>query len=417
MTGVLLYIDPGTGSMLFSILIGLIGAGVYFFRVLIMKMKFVFSGGKKVQDDGDTAPFVIFSDNKRYWQIFEPVCREFDRRGVDVSYLTASPDDPVLNCGYEHIKGEFIGEGNRAFARLNFVKADILLATTPGLDVYQWKRSRDVKWYVHLLHAPSEVTLYRMFGLDFYDAILLSGRFQEDNLRELERLRNLPAKELEYVGIPYMDEMKARFDGLSPVKNDVITVLLAPTWGPEGILSKFGERMIEELLNTGYHIVIRPHPQSFDSESELMSKLMEKYPDSDRVEWNRDSDNFEVLNRSDIMISDFSGVVFDFTLIFDKPVIYTSTEFDTSIYDACWLDEPVWTTQVLPKLGRELNGDDLSSLRSIIDECLNDERYSEGRKEARNECWVFPGEGAKKTVDYLIGKRDRILNEREAAEK
>ena len=39
---------------------------------------------------------------------------------------------------------------------------------------------------------------------------------------------------------------------------------------------------------------------------------MDQFPDSDQIEWNRDADNFEVLRKSDIMISDYSGVIFDF---------------------------------------------------------------------------------------------------------
>ena len=83
-----------------------------------------------------------------------------------------------------------------------------MLSTTPSLDVYQWKRSRDVSWYVHIPHAPNDITLYRMFGIDYYDAILLSGEYQVEQVRKLEKLRGLPEKELKLVGIPYMDEMK-----------------------------------------------------------------------------------------------------------------------------------------------------------------------------------------------------------------
>ena len=45
-----LYIDPGTGSMLFTILIGVLGALVYAFRNVLMKAKFAFSGGKASKD-------------------------------------------------------------------------------------------------------------------------------------------------------------------------------------------------------------------------------------------------------------------------------------------------------------------------------------------------------------------------------
>ena len=42
----LLYIDPGTGSMLFTILIGVIGASIYSLRMLFIKLRFKLSGGK-----------------------------------------------------------------------------------------------------------------------------------------------------------------------------------------------------------------------------------------------------------------------------------------------------------------------------------------------------------------------------------
>ncbi len=406
--GILLYIEPGTGSMLFTILIGLIGAGVYAFRMLILKFRFFLSGGKKVADDGERLPLVIFSDNKRYWNIFEPVCRELDRRGTEVVYMTASPDDPALNSPFEHVKGEFIGEGNRAFARLNFLKADIVLSTTPGLDVYQWKRSRDVKWYVHILHAASEVTLYRSFGLDYYDAVFTSGKFQEDDIRALEKMRGLPEKELVRAGIPYMDEMKARLEKAEPMERNRITVLLAPTWGPEGILSKYGDSIIDELIKTGYDLIIRPHPQSFVSETELLDRLMGKYPETDVLKWNRDSDNFDVLRKADIMISDFSGVLFDYTLVYDKPVVYTATEIDKSLYDAWWLGGKTWTEKVLPELGKELKFEDIPMLKDIIDECLNNESYSEGRESVRSQCWDSMGKGSVKVVDYLLSKMEEL---------
>jgi len=111
----MLYIDPGTGSMLFTVLIGIIGAAIYSVKTFWMKLKFALSGGKAEKNE-DKIPFVIFSDDKRYWSVFEPICREMNQRGVDVVYMTASPNDPALNNTYEHIKAEFIGEGNKAFA-------------------------------------------------------------------------------------------------------------------------------------------------------------------------------------------------------------------------------------------------------------------------------------------------------------
>lgn len=404
------YIDPGTGSMLFTILVGVLGAGIYAMRNLFVKLRFALSGGKE-KANADRIPFVIFTDSKRYWNIFRPICEEFDKRGQKLVYMTASPDDPALNEKFEHVKCEFIGEGNKAFAKLNLLNADVVLSSTPGLDVYQWKRSKGVKYYVHVLHAANDVIAYRMFGLDYYDSVLLSGEYQIEQIRTLEKLRNLPAKELPLVGLTYMDEMAARLKNAPPVPEHPRTVLLAPSWGINAIFTRYGGKMIDALLKTGYHIIVRPHPQSYTSEKEMLDGLMEKYPDSDQLEWNRDNDNFDVLRRSDILISDFSGVIFDFTLTLDKPVIYTDTVYDKAPYDACWVEKEMWTFSTLPKIGRKLTDEDLKDMKSLIDSCLSEERFAEARAEARDETWVNRGEATVRTVDYLIEKREQLLRE------
>ena len=404
-----LYIDPGTGSMLFAILLGVIGATNYLIRGWIAKLRFLASGGKAKDINNAKIPFVIFSDDKRYWQNFEPICREMDKRGIDVTYMTASPDDPALQNPYPHIHAEFIGTGNKPFSKLNFLNAEILISTTPGLDVYQWKRSKNVGFYVHILHAAGDISMYRMFGVDYYDAILLSGDYQIEQVRKLEKLRGLPEKELIKAGLPYMDEMAFKLaSDIDKPSCQKKTVLIAPSWGKSAIFSRFGSKVIKELIKTDYNIIIRPHPQSVVSEKKLLDEISAEYPDSDRITWNYDSNNYEVLKKADIMISDFSGVIFEFALIYDKPVIYTKSEYDKSPYDAWWLDETPWTFKALPKLGAELTEDTMEQLPSIIESCLNNPKYSENRKALRDETWANYGHGAESTVDYLIDKYNEL---------
>lgn len=403
-----LYIDPGTGSMLFAILLSILSAVYFSARTAMVRAKFLLSGGKKVTGSDKKIPLVIYSDDKRYWNVFKPICEELMKRGQSITYLTSSSDDPAFEVKNDKLSVSFIGEGNRPFAKLNFLNAHILLSTTPGLEVYQWKRSKGIDYYVHVLHAANEIAGYRMFGIDYYDALLLSGDYQVRDARNLEKLRNLKAKDIRIVGLPYMDEMAKRLKTYERTDSEERTVLLAPSWGPSSILNKYGGKIIEELLKTGYHIIIRPHPQSFTSEREMIDRLMSKYPNSEKLEWNRDNDNFEVLSRADILISDFSGVVFDFTLVFDKPLIYADTKFDKGPYDAWWLDTPYWTMTAVERLGEKLTEDNLSNLKELIDECIDNPGYAEKRMEVRDETWQKRGEGAKLTADYLIEKLNEI---------
>ena len=92
-----IYIDPGTGSMLFTILIGVLSAAAYFLGNSFIKLRFLFSLGRQEKTESDNVPFAIFTDSKRYWNIFKPICDELEKRGQQAVYLTASPDDPALD--------------------------------------------------------------------------------------------------------------------------------------------------------------------------------------------------------------------------------------------------------------------------------------------------------------------------------
>ena len=412
-----LYIDPGTGGMLFTILFGIFGVAVFSIRALVLKMKYHISGGKSARISDQKLPIAIFTDHKRYWNVFEPLLDEFEKRKQKVVYLTCSKDDPVFDKKYEYITGEFIGEGNKAFSRLNLLNACVVVSSTPSLGVFQWKRSKNVDCYIHILHAANDITMYRMFGTDHFDALILSGEYQKKEVRQMEEMRGISPREVAFCGIPYMDEMKKRLESSGEIPPHDRTVLLAPSWGESGILSRFGEKLIDALISTGYKIIVRPHPQSYTSEKDMLDKLMHKYNDESKLVWNKDNDNFDVLRQSDILISDYSGVIYDFSLVFDKPIIYTDTSFDIRPYDAAWIKETPWTFRILPELGLELNEGNMSNVKELIDRCIEDPSFAKGRDKARAETWVPMGNGAELTVDFIIEKYNEAAVRRKPKEE
>lgn len=416
-SSIVLYIDPGTGGMLFSILFGIFGVAVFSARALILRIKYRASGGKAAKINNEKIPIAVFTDHKRYWNVFEPLLDELEKRKQKVVYLTCSEDDPIFKKKYEYITGEFIGEGNKAFARLNLLNASVVVSSTPSLGVFQWKRSKNVDYYIHVQHGANDISMYRMFGTDHFDGLPLSGEYQVKQLRQLEEMRGIPSRETPLCGIPYMDAMKKRLDSCEPLPEHERTVLMAPSWGKSGILSRFGEKLIDALIETGYKIIVRPHPQSYASEKEMLDNLMAKYKDETRITWNRDNDNFEVLRQSDILISDFSGIIFDFTLVFDKPLIYTDTKYDINPYDASWIDETPWTFKTLPELGLELNEDNVANIKELIDRCIDDPSFAKGRDKARSETWVPMGNGAELTVDFIIEKYNDVVAKMKAEEE
>lgn len=403
MNSFLLYIDPGTGSMLFSIFIGLATTLYFVIKALFIKFKYVFSAKKDSLVEVVTSPIVIYNEGKQYCSLFYPILREFEKRHESVLYLTSYEDDLYLNQSSEYVKAEFIGKGNKAFAKLNFLSCDVLLLTTPGLDVYQLKKVRTVKHYSHIVHMTSDATAYRLFGLDYFDSVLLSGDYQKKDIQYLENLRNLEKKELVTVGCPYLDEAFTNLNKYE--KTDEFTVLVSPTWGPSGLLSKYGQKLLESLATTGWKIIVRPHPQSKSSEADLLEKLTEHFKDNKNIIWDYEKDNMIAMSKSDIMISDFSGIIFDYVFLFNNPLLFVDVNFDKTPYDLDDLPHEAWQFETLNKIGVQIKEEDFSNIKSIIENSVSSEQLINNRQIAKSEAWMYQNESARRVVDFLISKK------------
>lgn len=410
-----LYIDPGTGSMLFSVFIGAAATLIFLARAVVIKIQLLFAG-KKAREalKAGRKKFVIYNEGKQYWNVFKPILDEFENRGLELSYLTSDANDPALQGGWKFVKAECIGQGNKAFARLNIMVADVVLMTTPGLDVYQMKRSKNVSHYAHVRHGTGDATMYRLFGIDYFDSILLTGDCQKDDIRYLEKARGTKEKELVTVGCSYLDELKKKMDAIPKEEGHNFTVLVSPSWGPSAILSKYGERLLDPLADTGWKIIIRPHPQSAKSEPQILERLKERYQDRCNIEWNFDRDNIYAMKKADIMISDFSSIIYDYTFLCDKPVMYVNAALDLRMYDASEVYNPdgsvkkAWQFETIEKIGIELKEEQFAKIKQVIQEASDSPALAAARKAAKEQAWMHIGSAAKNIADFMIKKQGEL---------
>ena len=405
-----LYIDPGTGSMLFSILIGAAATLFFLGKAAILKLKLLFSAKKNGVATTDTnyKKYVVYNEGMQYWNVFKPVCDEFEKRKIELTYYTSAEKDPCFEQNYKYVKPEFIGEGNMAFVRLNMLSAGIVLMTTPGLQVYQLKRSKNVKHYSHVLHMPNDATTYRLFGLDYFDSVLLTGDYQKTDLQYLENARNITKKELVTVGCSYLDILAEKIKSIPEEDNHNFTVLVSPSWGSVGVLSKYGEKLLDPLAKTGWNIIIRPHPQSKKSEKEMLDRLEARYKDNANIVWDYERDNIYSLKKADIMISDFSGIIFDYTFLCDKPVIYVADNIDLRPYDAYDLGKELWQFETLKKMGIKLDENNFENIAEVIKNASDSKELSEQRKIAKETAWMNIGNAGKNIVDFMIQKEESL---------
>lgn len=396
------YIDPATGSMLFSVFIGIITTLFFLLQNLWYKLQSLFSDKSLSKEN---IPFVIYSEGKKYDNLFLPILDEFEKREISVVFYTSSSDDIALKKNYKYVNCQYIGEGNKTFYKLAFLRADICLMTTPHLDVFQLRRSKYVKHYCHIPHAIGDFCGYKLYGIDYYDSILLTTEHNISIIREIEQKRKINKKELITVGSPQLDYMQTNIKKMELEQKEKFTVLFSPSWGESSVLSRFGDIILEQLSQmTDWNIIFRPHPQSYIAEKEKLDYLFKKYEKFQNIIFDKSPDNIHSLSQADIMISDFSSIVYEFSFLFNKPVVYMIQNMNFEVYDISTLGRLTWRYDVIDKLGTEINSENIKNLIPIIE---NIEK-SINIQEVKDFAWQKQGEGAKNTVDFLVKKQQEL---------
>jgi hypothetical protein len=326
------------------------------------------------------ADIIFHSEAKQYDHLFVPLLEEMSLRTEAervIAYITQYHRDglPGLPKNVRHFS---IGQGIAGFAALGHVKGKIFVTTTPQLNVMMFKRSPYVKHYCHLTHSPTDISMYKPYAFDHFDSVLCPGNFMERSIRVLEKVRGLSAKKLFSTGAIYFDQLKNEISERKRA-SDKPCLLIAPSWGSNGLFSRWGTDFLNGLSDE-FSVIVRPHPQMKVSEPELLNEVVELCR-KNGYSLDEAPSGKESMEDSDLMISDFSGIIFDYSFVYEKPVIIADTEMEYKGFEAFFLDKPLWDEEIRHQIGRVIKSDEISRLKEIIREELAKEhpRISEVR--------------------------------------
>ena len=427
------YLDPGTGSLLLSSVVAIFASLIYFLKGFFYKMKM---GGasrrgllalksKKSQNlhisqnllSIPQNAITIYAEDKRYFSLFKPIIDAFEKLNYPYTYLTGDKADPMLDFKSKIGHIECIGNDNKAFARLNALEADICLMTTPQLGVLQLKRSKAVKHYCHILHSLPHIDNYEIFALDYFDSVFVNSPIHTDFIREVESIRHLKAKQVEIVGCPYLDYLAERVKSLDSTQGaesnkdfTTPTILVAPSWGREALLSKYGMKLLTPLLETSYPVIIRPHPQSFVSEKAMLDSIKSQTTHFANLKWDTHIDNIHAFAESSLIIGDFSGVLFDYLALFNKPIITMEFHFNIIGYDLEDTSHKTpWVESALKEISESIAEKDFGNIKRVIDSVLIDSIRASNRAKMKELLWHYEGRGGAQSALKLLEIHKGIL--------
>ncbi len=403
------YLDPGTGSAIMHLLIGIGAAAFFIARGVLYRIrrKTASTGADGTTGSADVAQergLVLFSEGRDYWLTFKPVIEALIAQGIPFRYLTMDAADPALTIENPLMRSRYLGSNLAAFARVATVEADVMLVTTPniGCSGYPIPRPTKVSCLTFIQHGIGDLAYAKKNALDNYDAVLMAGPFLEHSIRFLEELRGSKQKECHSCGLPYLDELKAALKKREQ-PNPRPVVLIAPTWGARGMLHQCGTDFLVQLASSNeFDVIIRPHPQSWKKEPELLAAIKEKVR---RFPWVRVDDALdpsESLSAADVLISENSGIRYEFAFLYERPAITVDIETrDIVGYEIEDLKQS-WDHETRDKIGIVVSPDEVGDIAAIVRRALS--FPTEALLELREASIVNFGTAGKAAADWAAKK-------------
>jgi hypothetical protein len=272
---------------------------------------------------------VFYSEGKNYWVHLESIVKEFLAiSDISVCYISSNSNDPGLQFQHGNFHSFEIGEG---FVRDWFfqnMETEVVVMSMPDINQYQVKRSKHKVHYVYLQHSLVSLHMtYRKGAFDHYDTIFCAGPHHIKEIRAIEAHYNLPKKKLVEHGYARLDdilEVSKNRTSISKSESSPKHILVAPSWGPKGTIeSGVGEKLIKKLLEQGFQVTLRPHPETAKFAKNRIDAIVATHGTNSRFSCETDVAGQESLHSSDLMISDWSGAALDYSFGLDKPVLFT----------------------------------------------------------------------------------------------
>ncbi|MBL4620944.1 MAG: CDP-glycerol glycerophosphotransferase family protein [Immundisolibacteraceae bacterium] len=203
--------------------------------------------------------------------------------------------------------------------------------TMPDLHQFQVKRSRHKVHYIYVQHALMSLHMaYRHGAFDHYDTIFCAGPHHVAEIRALENKYGLAAKNLVEHGYSRLDTLiasaKTAHQADTSTNGNSNHVLLAPTWGEQALIeSGLALTIIDQCLERGYRITLRPHPQTIKLNPKSIHPILKKHHENPNFVCEDSLISQTSLHQSQIMISDWSGAALEYALGLNKPVLFVDT--------------------------------------------------------------------------------------------
>jgi hypothetical protein len=284
-----------------------------------------------------------------------------------VFYITSSFDDPLLQDTRPNLYVFYIKDGGILSYFFQKIRAEVFVTTLPDLGYFHFKRSPHVKHYCYIFHSLNSAHMvYTKHAFENYDHIFSVGPHLSDEVRAMERMYDWPRKKLVEQGYGRLDQLLERKKAFTDVEDK--TVLLAPSWGDNGLIELgVAQTVCEMLLERNYNMILQPHPMTLRKSPHKIAQLKKQFGDDKRFTLNDNIGNTNAFFTSSYLITDWSGIGPEYAFTHKKKICYINTSAPKCRNDEYKdIDMVPMEVSIRERIGIVLNVVDVGRLSDVL---------------------------------------------------
>lgn len=326
---------------------------------------------------------VFYSESSGFYKYYRAtIAYLLSHTNIIVHYVTSDPADQIFEVAknQSRIRPYYIGE-KKLITLFMKMDADMVIMTMPDLQNFHIKRSyvrKDVE-YVYVPHGLDSLNLTMRTGsVDHYDAVLCVGPNQKEEIKKTEEVYNLPPKKLVECGYMLLDDMRAGFSEKADCSEQPV-ILIAPSWQEANIMDSCIDELLTSLQYTGYHIVVRPHPQYVKHREAQLNDLKARYAGTPQVEIQTNFASNSTVFQADLLITDWSGIAYEYAYTTCRPVLFVNTPMKVMNPEYERIGVVPINISIRKEIGREIKPEDAGQANIVVEEMIARRGEYQGR--------------------------------------
>ena len=362
---------------------------------------------------------VFYSESNGFYKYYKGIIEYIlNNTNITIHYITSDYNDNIFKLEKEndHIKAYYIEE-KKLITLMMKMDADVVVMTMPDLQNYHIKRSyvrKDIE-YIYIPHAMDSLNLtMRTQSMNHYDTVFVTGKHQKEEADRTNEVYGLKNRKIFKWGYSLLDDMIDEYNKNKKKKDSKEkTILIAPSWQKDNIIDLCLEDVLNTIKGEDYKVIVRPHPQHVRHMREKFEQLKEDYKKYPNIEIQTDFSSNNTVFDADVMITDWSGIAYEYAFTTKKPVIFINTPMKVMNPDYENIGVEPFNVWARDSLGKSLDIKDIGSIDKVIKDMLkNSKKYYNELEQFTKEYVYNLGDSAEKGAEYIINVIKEKIEER-----